>query len=167
MGTMLRWAALSVTLSMVSCTWGIVRMDDMDHSALGAGTVIYEDCAGATMETSIREHGIYAFNPFSPDSTAAIPENFVREGLMLISVRYDIPGHHSFLWPAAMVEHQYDEACQVRYNGADRMLPCKRHDLTVPITLFESFSSAESDFRSECERRGFAPREAWARRAYG
>jgi hypothetical protein len=96
--------------------------------------------------------GIYAFNPYDPDTDAVHPELAVRSGPTLFTT-YD-PSDPSVVY-SKYVDHEYSTNCDITHQGMSQSLPCQRQDLE--LTSMASDDSECRRFNEACAALGFGP----------
>ena len=133
-----------------ACTGGQVRKDG--DPVAGADVSIWTCEAIGDFQTETDGGGNYAFNPFRQDSPTLDDSKFVPPGPIAINVTGDEGSS------VTRRNHQYDDTCQIRYNGSVQDLPCKIQNINLEPMQFNEFLAEQAEFLEEdC---GLAARDA-------
>lgn len=121
-----------MTMMTVACTGGRVTENG---SAMAGASVFIRGCPAdaTTYNTTTDASGVYAFNPYDPNTSQFHLDQYVETGPVKIEVHS--PSGHTTV---ARRMHQFNEICPIQHEGVEQDLPCDILDVDfVPMDPWE------------------------------
>ncbi len=134
-----------MTMMTVACTGGRVTENG---SAIAGASVFIRGCPAdaTTYGTTTDASGIYAFNPFDPNTAQFHLDQYVEIG----PVKIEVVAPTGEVTVARRM-HQFTEICPIQHEGVVQNLPCDILDVDfVPMNDWEVFAETLLFFGEDC-----------------
>lgn len=145
-----RCAGILIALVCTACTGGQVTKNGLP---VVGSTVEIRTCTSdlGTYVTSTDASGVFEFNPYDPNSPMIDSDEYIAEGPIAIIVA-GADGSS-----VSRRDHQYNQTCNIAYNGSQQNLPCRLHGIDlVPMNILEYATENLAFYEQDCGL-AFAP----------
>lgn len=135
-----------MTMMTVACTGGRVTENG---SALAGASVFIRGCPAeaTTYGTTTDAFGIYAFNPYDPNTPQFHLDQYVETG----PVKIEVVAPSGEVTVARRM-HQYNGTCAIQHDGVEQQLPCDILNVDfVPMDGWEVFIETLLFFGEDCD----------------